>query len=378
MKILNGTVFLPDQGFVEADLELDGDTIQAIHPRTAQTPTTPGDVDATGLLVLPGLVDVHLHGAMGADTMDAAPNSLKAIEDYEVRHGVTTILPTTMTEPKEKIDQALKAAAQYVAQNPDTAIRGMHLEGPYISPQKKGAQDEKNIQTPSAEQVRHWLAIGNHLPKLITIAPEQPGALNCIREMANDIHASIGHTSANYEEAKAGFKSKADHVTHLYNAMPPFTHKEPGVIGAAVEAQPYVELICDGKHVKPAAILAAFRLFDHICLISDSCSATGMPEGQYKLGTQDIFVTEEKDVARLTDGTTAASITNLYDCMLRAIDFGIPAETAINAASLNPAKSVGLDDLVGSIEVGKRADLLIVDREYNLKVVLQGGQTLKK
>ena len=236
--------------------------------------------------------------------------------------------------------------------------------------QKKGAQNGAYIQAPSAETFRACQQASGGLIKLVTLAPEMEGSVEFIKELKDEVHISVGHTTADYDTAKAAFEAGADHVTHLYNAMPPLNHRAPGVIGAAADNDHvYAELISDGLHIHGSAIRAAFRMFgpERIVLISDSMMACGMENGEYELGGQKVFMKDRK--ATLADGTIAGSATCLYDCMKIAMSFDIPEADAIFAATRNPAKSIGVYDRVGSISVGKEADMLLVDDEYHLKQV---------
>ena len=268
------------------------------------------------------------------------------------------------TPPEEKLSDILRAAAEYKKAQPDddrAELVGIHLEGPFISSDKKGAQNEEYIMPPSAEKLLCWQADAKGLLKLVTIAPELEGAADCISECRDKLRFSLGHTGSGYEAALKAIEAGADHITHMYNAMPPFLHREPGVIGAAFDKGCYAELICDGVHVSPSAVRAAFRLFgdERIILISDSMEAAGMTEGEYQLGGQKVYVRGKRAV--LSDGTIAGSITPLYSCMLYAVDMGIPLESAIKAATINPCRSIGIDDEYGSISIGKRAHLLLAD-----------------
>ena len=244
------------------------------------------------------------------------------------------------------------------------------MEGPFIAPEKKGAQNGAYIQAPSAETFRACQQASGGLIKLVTLAPEMEGSVEFIKELKDEVHISVGHTTADYDTAKAAFEAGADHVTHLYNAMPPLNHRAPGVIGAAADNDHvYAELISDGLHIHGSAIRAAFRMFgpERIVLISDSMMACGMENGEYELGGQKVFMKDRK--ATLADGTIAGSATCLYDCMKIAMSFDIPEADAIFSATRNPAKSIGVYDRVGSISVGKEADMLLVDDEYHLKQV---------
>jgi N-acetylglucosamine-6-phosphate deacetylase len=251
------------------------------------------------------------------------------------------------------------------------------LEGPFIAKEKKGAQKEDHIIPANKEMLNDLQDKADGLIKLVTIAPETEGAMECIQDLKDEFHFSIGHTMADYETACKAFEAGADHVTHLYNAMKPSNHREPSVAEAAADdSDVFVELICDGIHLHPSVVRNAFRIYgdDRVVLISDSMRATGMTDGEYTLGGQEVAV--KGALATLADGTIAGSVTNLYECMKKAISMGIPKEVAIKAATVNPARSIGVDKEVGSIEVGKKADILVVNEELVLEKVILGGKVL--
>lgn len=325
--------------------------------------------------LLPGLVDVHFHGAAGYDFCDGTMEAYRAIEAYENRKGITSICPATMTLPVSELEKIVKTAAERKTEL--QSLRGIHLEGPFISKEKKGAQKEDYIIQADAELLKELQKQANGLIKLVSIAPETAGAITCIEELKEKFHFSIAHTTADYETTGKAFEAGADHVTHLYNAMPVSTHREPSVLGAATDYNNiYVELICDGIHVHPSVVRNTFRLFGYnrVVLISDSMRATGMEDGNYTLGGQDVIV--KGALATLDDGTIAGSVTNLYDCMRKAVSMGIPKESAIKAATINPAKSIGIDDVVGSIEEGKQADIVFADKDLNREAVMIGGKMI--
>ena len=321
-------------------------------------------------LVLPGLVDVHFHGAMGQDFSDGTVEAIKTIEAYENSRGITSICPATMTLPIDEIKNVFRAVGEY---RPDSLI-GIHLEGPFISKAKKGAQKEENIIPPSVELLKELQECACGLIKIVSIAPEVDGAIDCIRMHGSEFHFSLAHTDADYDTAVKAFEAGADHVTHLYNAMNQPTHRCPGVVGAAADyGKVYAELICDGIHIHPCTVRNTFRLFgaDRMVLISDSMRAVGMPDGQYTLGGQDVTV--RGNLATLCDGTIAGSVTNLYGCMCKAVEMGIPMEQAVKAATYNPAASIGALDTVGSLKPGKLANIVIADKDLRRKGVILKG-----
>lgn len=366
MIIKGGKVFQEDGSFLEQAIYINDHRLvdKAEYQDDGEV------IDAEGLLVLPGLVDIHSHGAAGEDFSDGNPEGLKKILQYEKRCGITSYCPTSMTFPKERLRQIF--ASIKGAQTEDGAtVVGINMEGPFLDPAKKGAHVEKWIAAPDVAFVRELNQDADGLVRLVTLAPNMDGAEEFIKEMHEEVCISLGHTAADYDCASRAMKLGAHHVTHLYNAMQPFGHRAPGLIGAAMDdPECMVELICDGYHIHPSAIRAAFRMFgpERVILISDSMRATGMENGTYELGGQKVTVKDRKAV--LKDGTLAGSATNLYGCMCKAVEFGIPLEQAIMAATANPARSIGIFDRVGSIRIGKQADLLLVSENLELKRVI--------
>lgn len=367
MIIRNGTVFEEDGTFRVRDVYVDNHKIVS----TKEEVTDKTEIDAEGLYVLPGLVDIHSHGAFGHDFSDGDAQGLRTILSYEKKHGITSYCPTSMTLPKEQLKDIF-ATALKAGDSPEQArIVGINMEGPFIDERKKGAHVKEHIRRPDVGFFRECQESAQGLIKLVTLAPSVDGAMEFIDELKDEVHISMGHADADYENAAEAIRRGAHHVTHLFNAMPPFTHRAPGLIGAAADDPGCtVELISDGIHIHPSVVRAAFCIFgrDRVALISDSMMATGMENGTYELGGQRVTMKDMK--ATLDNGTIAGSATNLFDCMRKAISFGIPKEDAVLAATINPARSIGADGLVGSIRPGKEADLLLVDKEFGLIQVI--------
>ena len=274
---------------------------------------------------------------------------------------------------------AFASARAFVDSRPDdaAALRGIQMEGPFFNEKKKGAQNGAYLQNPDFEAFRKLQQDCGNLVKIVDIAPELPGSAEFIRQAKELCTVSIAHSDATYEEARAGIEAGVTHLTHLYNAMPAIHHRKPGTIAAAAEAeQVSAEIISDGQHVHPGAVRLAFRIFgaERMVLISDSLRCCGMPDGEYELGGQQVFL--KGGIARLADDTIAGSATNLYDCMKLAVSFGIPREDAIRAATYNPARQIGALNEVGSIENGKVADFVLCDAELNRKAVYLAGKEL--
>ncbi len=373
MRIVNGQVFDLEQGFVSRDLCTDGALI-------AQTSGDSQELDASGCYVIPGLVDVHFHGCVGEDFSDATPDGLQKIADFELSQGVTYICPTGMTLPEDQLTAICKTTAAHRAKNPGGAeVVGAHLEGPFLCMAKKGAQNGDYLHAPDAEMLKRLQEAAEGSVRLVTLAPEEPGSVEFIKAAKDmGIHVSLGHTVANYDTAKAAFEAGADHATHLYNAMPPLAHRDPGVIGAAYEF-PHVkpELICDGIHIHPAVVRLTFGLFgkERMIIISDSLRATGMPDGEYPFGGQMIEVHGNRATILGHPETLAGSVTSLMGCLRQAISFGIPAADAVRACTYNPAQSIGIDGRAGTLDVGKEASIVLLDqKDLSIKAIIFKGQ----
>lgn len=372
MIIKNGFVFQENKSFQVCDLYIEKGRMVSDISQLSDTTV----INAEGMLVLPGLIDIHSHGAVGHDFSDGDMEGLTKILAYQYDHGITSYCPTTMTLTKEhllKIFQDMGDRQKNREVRSDkglSRIIGFHLEGPFLDPTRKGAHREENIIPPDVNFFRECNTACGNLIRLVTLAPNMDGALDFIKEVKDITAVSLGHSSADYETAKAAFQAGASHVTHLFNAMEPLGHRSPGLIGAASENRNCMaELICDGFHVHESMIRAAFQLFPgRIVLISDSMRATGMEEGVYELGGQQVTVKDNR--ALLPSGTIAGSVTNLYDCMRNAVSYGIPLEEAVAAATMNPAKSIGIFHEVGSLTPGKRADVILTDKNLNLLQVI--------
>lgn len=373
MRIINGLVFDLNAGFVSRDLHTSGNRISAV----SDTDTI---LDASNCYVIPGLLDLHFHGCCGEDFSDASADGLQKIADYELANGVTYICPASMTLPKEQLVRICRNANTYQKTSTTGAqLVGINLEGPFLSREKKGAQNEAYLQTPDLTLLEQLQAESDHLVKLITVAPELPEALTFIKN-AKDVTISLGHTAADYDTASAAFRAGARQATHLYNGMIPLHHRKPGVLGAAFDhPDAKVELICDGIHIHPSTIRLTFQIFgkERVILISDSLRAAGMPDGQYTLGGQDVIVQGNRAVLADAPDTLAGSATNLMDCLRTAVSFQIPLEDAVRAATFNPAQAIGLDDQIGTLDIGKDASILLLNKEdLSIHTIIFHGKIL--
>ena len=368
MKITGGKVFDLDQGFVERDLCFDGPLL-TLDSQDGQS------YDGTGCYVIPGLTDVHFHGCRGADLSDGDAAGLQTMAEYELSRGVTQICPAGMTLLEEQLIKVCRTAAAHKREGrPGADLAGINLEGPFLSYAKKGAQNGEWLHAPDVAMLRRLEEASEGLVKLVSVAPEEPGALDFIREVAEEVNVSVAHTTAGYDTAMEAFRAGAREVTHLFNAMPAFTHRAPGVVGAALDS-PWsrVELICDGIHIHPSVVRAVFKMFGagRVVLISDTMRAAGMSDGEYDLGGQNVIV--KGPLATLADGTIAGSVTDLMACMKTAVSFGVPLADAVRAAAVNPAKAIGIFDRVGSLEPGKRANVAVLGSNLELEAVFFHG-----
>lgn len=359
-KFRQGTVILEDNEIVDVDFslaDLNGGRI---------VPTK---------YVLPGLIDIHMHGANGIDGSVASIDDLVRLDKYEREHGVVSYLLATMTLPLEQIDDVCQNIAGAMASGEVFGLRGAYIEGPFINKNKCGAQNSENALIPSEENADKLISIIDKCRrvKCVALAPELGGSGQLIRTLSDKgIIVSIAHTEADYNQAIAGFEAGASQVTHLYNAMSSFNHRNPGVVGAAFDKSKYVELIADGYHVNDAVVRSTFAMFgdDRVILVSDSTMATGLDEGNYWLGDNEIIVKGNKAVLKDDEKVLAGSASNLFDCMVSAIKMGVDPAKAVKAATINPAKRLNIDMMYGSIEKGKMPGLIVTNDKWEIEQVI--------
>ncbi len=412
VKRIEGGLVFTGERFHAADVVIGGDRFSAVVASSdgaLMAARDPAVLDATGCYVIPGLVDIHFHGCRGADLCDGTEESLRTIAAYEAARGVTAICPASMTFPFETLAQAFGAAAAFAGGEADgmAALVGINMEGPYISPEKVGAQNPAFVRGASVEEFDRLQEIAGGLIRLVDVAPEEPGNLEFIGQIAGAAaenggtaggepgdaaaarggatttggrpRVSIAHTCADYACAAEAFERGARHMTHLFNAMPGLHHRKPGPIAAAAERDDVtVELICDGIHIHPAMARLAFGLFgrDRVCLISDTMRACGLDDGTYDLGGQDVTVRGPR--ATLADGTLAGSVSDLMRCLVCAVqEMEIPLEDAVRAATINPARAIGIDAERGSIARGKIADAVVLGPDLEVRRVVVRGKLLK-
>ena len=373
MVFYNADLFLPD-GWCHGGFRVENGRFTEIIPGLSR-----GDMDLGGGKVIPGLVDIHTHGCLGADFSDGSAAGLKTMAEGYASQGVTSFTPTSMTLPYEALSAAFQTARELYMTRPEGGARvmGIHMEGPFLSEKKKGAQNGEYLRDPDFNAFEELYNRCGGLIRIVDVAPELPGAACFAEKVKKLCTVSAAHTDADYETAAAFFDAGATHLSHLFNAMPPVHHRSPGVIGAAGERENVTaELICDGLHVHPSAVRMAFRLFPgRICLISDSVRCCGMPDGEYELGGQRVFL--GGGAVRLADGTIAGAAADLFEDLRNAIRFGIPEAKAIRSATIIPAREIGAEQEIGSIETGKLADFLVCGEDLDLRMVFMDGSIIQ-
>lgn len=376
MVITNGLVFGEDCQFRMADLAYEDGRITQTAP--AGSLPAAGAIDAGGGFVLPGFIDIHTHGCMNSDFCDADAAGIEKMLGYYGAQGITSVVPATMSYSEEILANILGTAKPYFgAQGHGAVLRGVNMEGPFFNTEKRGAQNPEYIMDPAIGMFERLMEVSGGNIRLVDIAPELPGSVEFIRQVAGRCVVSIAHTGADYDQAMAAFEAGASHVTHLFNAMPPFSHRAPGVVGAASDRASFVEIISDGIHLHPSVVRAVFSWFgaERVCLVSDSMRGTGMPDGTYDLGGQQVKLAGHR-ATLVEGGAIAGSATNQAECCRQAVRFGVPLESAVRAATLNPARAAGLDREVGSLMPGKRADIVVWNRDLQPVEVMVGGQRL--
>ncbi len=401
MKILNAKICTSGQIF-DGDVTVDGERIAACVKRnvpscadgtyTDDTETNSVDgtvdnttdsdivIDAKGMYVIPGLLDIHFHGCAGYDACDASKEAFDKMAAYEGSQGVLEICPATMTYPEDKLSQIMDIAADYESTE-GADFLGLHLEGPFINPNRVGAQNSDYVQKPDADMLLRLQERAKGRVCICDVAPETEGAIDFVEKIKDAVASvSIAHTCTDYDMAMQAFEHGANHLTHGFNAMPGIHHRKPGPLSAAADAGADVEMICDGVHIHPAVVRLAFKLFtdEHVILISDTMRACGLEDGCYDLGGQQVEVKGNLATLAADPSTIAGSVTNLMDCLRCAVKtMKIPFASAVKAATHNPARSIGMQADYGDVEAGKYANLLILDEELNIVHIIKRGKLVR-
>lgn len=378
MLFRNGTIFYKDD-FKKSDIRAENGVITEI----AESIPPNGNeeiCDCKNRLVLPGLVEIHSHGCAGYDFSDAPLDGIYKMTEFYAEHGITSVLATTMTMPRENYRKAMQVINSAVSEKQSAGkkgadIIGINMEGPFLGINKKGAHDERYLEAPDTDYFEELDRLSGNNIKLVSIDPEYKEAEEFIKKFSESKVISLAHTSCGYERAVWAFENGAGNITHLFNAMNPLLHREPGIIGAFAdcpEKNVTAEMICDGIHIHSSVIRMMFRLCgDNIILISDSMRAAGLSDGEYELGGIPVYVKNGKALQK--DGTIAGSAANLFDCMVNAVKFGVPPQKAIKSAASIPAKLACPEKKIGKLEKGFDADIILLDKDYKLlEVYLKG------
>ena len=365
MLIKNGLVFT-DGAFKKCDVSYE-EKIRDIGALPGEA-----DIDAEGLYVVPGFVDIHTHGALAQDFSDGKPEGLAIAAEHYADHGVTSFCASTMTLKEEVLTPAMKAIRPYVKSETGAKCAGVHLEGPFLSYAKRGAQDPSNLHKPDVALFERLNEACGGRVRQVTVAPEEDGAMEFIQAVSKVCTVSLGHSAADYDTAKKAYEAGASHATHLFNGMPALGHRAPGIVGAAYDCGATVELICDGQHINPCVVRIVHDLFGkNFCIISDSLRCAGMPDGPSDLAGQPIIM--QNGLARLLDGTIAGSAANIHDEVRNVVSFGIPLEDAITSATESPARAIRMENEIGSIRKGLAADFVLLDQDLGIRGVIIDG-----
>lgn len=366
-------MLLSNLKYVDKNFEIKNGNIEIENEKIKAFPFANGGTDMGGLLALPGFVDIHTHGGDGVDWCDCDEEKLQKLSLYYAKHAVTSVCPTTMTLPESNLSKIFASIEALKGNECGAYIHGINMEGPYISYEKRGAQNPEYIRPADTEEFDRLDKISKIL--LVDLAPETEGALSFSNNVSKKAVCSVAHTSASFDEAKKGFENGFTHATHLFNAMTPFESRKPGVVGAVFDSERVTaELICDGFHLAPATVKLSFKILGahRVVAISDSLSSAGCKDGEYVLGEQKVIVKNSR--AHLEDGTIAGSNTNLFDEFKNLLSFSIPFTDALAACTINPARVIGKDSICGTLETGKNADMIFVDESMNLKHVMIRGK----
>ncbi len=371
MVLKNATVYGKDFEPVKTDIEIDGELIKAVEKSEKD------GIDCSGKVILPGFIDIHIHGCNMADATDGNKDSVLKMSRWLAKNGVTSFCPTTMTLSVDTLKECFGYVADAIGKEEGAYIQGINMEGPFIAPAKKGAQAEEHILEPDFSV---FVKLNSICPvKLVDIAPERYGAEEFIKKATKICTVSAAHTTADYSQGKQAIEWGITHATHLYNAMNGLTSREAGMVGAVLDSNNVnAELICDGIHICPATLRITFKALgeNRTVVISDAMMAAGLDNGDYTLGGQRVI--KKDGAARLADGTLAGSSTNLFEEFKNLLRFGIPVKQAIKSVTINPARAIKVDNKTGSIEPGKNADLIILSQDFSKieAVIIQGKKVV--
>lgn len=387
MVVHASRILTPEEELTDSIIVIEDGRIAAIgHRDEMRVPVGADDFVASGLTVVPGFIDLHIHGAGGHDVMEATPRALDRVTSAVARHGATSIVATTVSAPIEETCRSLEGIARYIREHesytgdarPVAEILGMHLEGPFISHAKRGVHPPDSLVPPSVETLQKFLAAADGLAKIVTVAPELPGATELIEAIvAAKVVAALGHTDANYDQACAAIHAGARHAVHVYNAMRPFEHRDPGILGAILtDPEITAEIIADGVHVAGPAIqvLIGCKGVDSVLLVSDGIAATGMPDGNYRLGNFDVNVKD--GVCRNSEGKLAGSTLTLDRAIRNLVALGVSLQDAVRMATILPARRLGLAGKKGIIAVGADADLVALTPDLRVAGVMTRGSAM--
>lgn len=376
MIIKNGYVLTDDFNFNKTDLMISDDKIGEI-----------GDVrsyadeifDASDCYVVPGLIDTHMHGAMGESFLEFKDGTYEKIAGYEASRGTTSLVPALSAAQPDKLLKCIKYMTLFKEKDAEkcASLMGIHLEGPFFSLKYKGAHLPENIRIPNVEELASYCEAAQGFIKIITLAPELPNAESVIKfAVENNICVSVGHTNAAFEDVMNAVKWGATQGTHLYNAMSAMNHRNPNAVGGLLHSNAKCELICDFFHIHPAVIDVTIKVkgTDKINMITDSEVGTGLPDNEYVINGRTLTVKDKKTYTE--DGTIAGGSTCLIDGVRNLVSIGLPLEDAVKIASKNPAETIGMYDVIGSLTAGKRADVLVLDKKLNIKQVFLRGRAI--
>jgi N-acetylglucosamine-6-phosphate deacetylase len=388
--ILAGTIYTPLDEIRDGVVLLEGHRIAQVGPRSrVKIPKEAVTIDDSDQIVGPGMIDQHIHGAVGHDLMEATAEALSAVGRFLARHGTTAFLPTTITAPPEAITEAARGLGEIIRgwhgsqgigdKGLCAEPLGIHFEGPFLNAIRRGAHTASQIQPPSLAMMRQFLDASAGTTRIVTLAPEMEGAMELL-ELArrHNVRVAIGHSNATYAEAERAIDAGATHATHLYNAMRPFSHRDPGIIGAALtDDRVSAELICDGFHVDPVAVRLMMRAkgVKGTILVTDSLSGAGMPDGEYRVGNMPVRL--EKNVLRTMEGTLAGSTLTLDLALRNLMRFsGLAFQDCLVCATVNPARLLGVGDRKGLLAAGADADLAVFDQNYSVTQTYVRGRAV--